>query len=268
MSPSLPVPLYRHLRDLVQALQRKVGNQKDNILETRRSRSKCGMVSVRAAIADLGNLAVMHGAKATTAIGCGSDRELDTSDPCTRIHVPKATADVPVSSSEVFTAAQATLNEFMGEDDSSSSTPHLSLQMQLPYCIPKRGRSDELDLERYSSESTVGNTVGNNAARVLITRIRATDVAIKLRRIPIGFYVAVKSENGTKRTSNKPVSVDKVVVEWEDEIVLPSDRSSRISLTVFASFELGPALGAGEDLGTFETTVGELLDHHRRLKCE
>lgn len=49
--------------------------------------------------------------------------------------------------------------------------------------------------------------------------IRATDVTIKLRRIPVGFYVAVKSKNVTKRTSNRPVSVGKDVIEWDDEIV-------------------------------------------------
>ena len=50
--------------------------------------------------------------------------------------------------------------------------------------------------------------------------IRATGVAIKLRHIPVGFYAAVKTENGIQRTSIKPVSVSKDVVDWVDEIVL------------------------------------------------
>lgn len=50
--------------------------------------------------------------------------------------------------------------------------------------------------------------------------IRATDFAIRLRRIPVGFYISVKTENGTKQTSTKPASVGKDMVEWDDEIVL------------------------------------------------
>ena len=49
--------------------------------------------------------------------------------------------------------------------------------------------------------------------------MRATDVVIRLRRIPVGFYATVKTD-GIKRTSIKPVSVGKDVVEWDDEIVL------------------------------------------------
>jgi hypothetical protein len=52
------------------------------------------------------------------------------------------------------------------------------------------------------------------------TDIRATGVARRLRRIPVGFYVVIKTENGIKRTSIKPASAGKDVVEWNDEIVL------------------------------------------------
>lgn len=52
------------------------------------------------------------------------------------------------------------------------------------------------------------------------TGIRGTDIAIRLRRIPVGFYVVVESDNVTQRTSNKPASVGKDVVEWDDEILL------------------------------------------------
>ena len=52
------------------------------------------------------------------------------------------------------------------------------------------------------------------------TGIRVKDIAIRLKHIPVGFYVAVESENVTQRTSNKPASVSKDVVEWDDEIVL------------------------------------------------
>lgn len=41
-----------------------------------------------------------------------------------------------------------------------------------------------------------------------------------------------------------------------------------ISLTLFASFELGPTLGDGEVVRKFESTIGDLLDHNSRLQRE
>lgn len=41
----------------------------------------------------------------------------------------------------------------------------------------------------------------------------------------------------------------------------PLDWTSGLSLTVFASFELGPTLGGGEALYQFEIFVAELLDN-------
>ena len=52
------------------------------------------------------------------------------------------------------------------------------------------------------------------------TGTRVNDVGIRLRRIPVGFYVAVESGDVTQRTSNKPALVGRDVVEWDDEIVL------------------------------------------------
>ncbi|KAF8555652.1 hypothetical protein OG21DRAFT_832257 [Imleria badia] len=113
------------------------------------------------------------------------------------------------------------------------SAPQFSSRVQIPHPTREHDASDGLHL---------GETVGNKIERVSITRVRATDVAIRLRRIPVGFYVAVTTERGTRRTLNKPASVCKDVMEWDDEVVSPSDRSSRISLAVFASFELEPTL--------------------------
>ena len=58
--------------------------------------------------------------------------------------------------------------------------------------------------------------------RVLMSRtdIRATGVTTGLMRIPVGFYIVIKAENGIKRTSIKPASVGKDVVEWDDEVIL------------------------------------------------
>ncbi|KAF8551947.1 hypothetical protein OG21DRAFT_211197 [Imleria badia] len=140
---------------------------------------------------------------------------------------------------------------FMGEDNLGGTTLQSSSQMQLQHCAKS---SDELDLE-YSSESTVVN----NTECILISRIRATNVAVDMRHIPVWFYVAVGSGSVIKRTSNEPVSAGGDMVEWDDEIVL-------ISLTVFASFELGPTLREGEVLRKFEITVGELLDCDGQLE--
>ncbi|KAG0702340.1 TPR-like protein [Suillus ampliporus] len=96
--------------------------------------------------------------------------------------------------------------------------------------------------------------------QVTITSILATGLSLGLRRIPAGFYVTVQADGTEWRTSNKPVNVNQDVVEWDERILLPSEPSSNIRLSVHASFELGPMLGHGDLLRTFEITVGELLD--------
>jgi len=50
--------------------------------------------------------------------------------------------------------------------------------------------------------------------------IRATDLALGLRRIPAGFYVTVQAEDAKWQTTNKPVYIDADVVEWNERIVL------------------------------------------------
>ncbi|KAG9309340.1 hypothetical protein JVU11DRAFT_10576 [Chiua virens] len=127
--------------------------------------------------------------------------------------------------------------------------------MRLPHHINggECVRSDS-DVKLVSDE-----LAGNGIRSAFISRICVMSIFGKLRRIPVGFCVVVKSEVGTQRTVNKPALVGIDVVEWVDEIALPSDISSKISLTVFALFELGPTLGAGEALRELEITVGELL---------
>jgi len=54
----------------------------------------------------------------------------------------------------------------------------------------------------------------------LYQAIRATDLTLGLRRIPVGFYVTVQV-NGTKwQTANKLVHVDLDVAEWDEQLVL------------------------------------------------
>ena len=48
--------------------------------------------------------------------------------------------------------------------------------------------------------------------------IRATDVALGLRRVPAGFYAVVHHSDLEWRTENKPSSVNDDVVEWSGPI--------------------------------------------------
>ncbi|KAG1795999.1 uncharacterized protein HD556DRAFT_1535572 [Suillus plorans] len=89
--------------------------------------------------------------------------------------------------------------------------------------------------------------------QVVITSIRATDLALGLRRIPAGFHAVVKADGAEYQTSNQSVHVDQAVVEWHERILL-----------VYASFELGPMVCHGELLRTFEISVRELLDRSER----
>ncbi|KAG1730805.1 uncharacterized protein EDB91DRAFT_740853 [Suillus paluster] len=97
-----------------------------------------------------------------------------------------------------------------------------------------------------------------------ITSIRATDVSLGLRRIPVGFHVTVQADGAKWQTTNKVVHIDQAVVEWNERIPLPLEPSSKVWFRVYASFESSPMLGQGEPLRTFEISVGELLDRSER----
>ncbi|KAG9309635.1 hypothetical protein JVU11DRAFT_10299 [Chiua virens] len=87
-----------------------------------------------------------------------------------------------------------------------------------------------------------------------------------MRHIPMGFYVAVQSETGTQRTSNRPALVCQDIVEWDEEIPLPSEPLAKISLMLHTTFELGERLGTGELLHQVDITVGRLLTCKKRTK--
>ncbi|KAG0693125.1 CHAT domain-containing protein [Suillus ampliporus] len=106
----------------------------------------------------------------------------------------------------------------------------------------------------------LGDVHMGDIQQVTITSILATDLSLGLRRVPAGFYVTVQADGTEWRTSNKPVHVDQVAVEWNERILVPSERSSKVRVSVYASFELGPMLGHGERLRTFDVSVGELRD--------
>lgn len=96
--------------------------------------------------------------------------------------------------------------------------------------------------------------------------IRATDLLRGLRRIPSGFHVVVKTDGAECQTTSKPVHVDQTVVEWNEPILLPCKPSSKVQISVYASFELVPMPCHGEVLATFDSFVGELLDLNERAQ--
>ncbi|KAG2754402.1 hypothetical protein P692DRAFT_201928868 [Suillus brevipes Sb2] len=134
----------------------------------------------------------------------------------------------------------------------------------------KRPRSHEnLNEEPSHPEGTKnpGEIHLGEVRQVVITDIRAGDLTLGLRRIPAGFHVVFKADGAEYQTSNKSVCVDQAVVEWHERILLPCEPSSKVRVSVYASFELGPMLCHGELLRTFEISVAELLDRSEKSHC-
>ncbi|KAF8444140.1 hypothetical protein L210DRAFT_3112705 [Boletus edulis BED1] len=102
------------------------------------------------------------------------------------------------------------------------------------------------------------------SAHTVITSIRATGVALGLRRLPAGFYTVMHHSGLEWKTENKRSSVKGDVVEWSGPIPIPSDPSSTVHLEVYASFEFQPMLGAGEQLRKLTVTVKQLLDRSEK----
>ncbi|KIJ64030.1 hypothetical protein HYDPIDRAFT_28924 [Hydnomerulius pinastri MD-312] len=108
-----------------------------------------------------------------------------------------------------------------------------------------------------------GAEAGVPNRRVIITNIKATNVATGLKQMPAGFYVSVSIGNDHWKTTNKPACPISGVTEWNDVIDLPSNLSAEVKIRIYASFELGYTLGQGELLRKVSITVGELLEHSR-----
>ncbi|KAG6373234.1 TPR-like protein [Boletus reticuloceps] len=98
----------------------------------------------------------------------------------------------------------------------------------------------------------------------IITSIRATDVALGLRRLPVGFYTAVHHSGLEWRTENKRSFVNNDVVQWDGPIQMPLESSATVRLEVYATFEFQPILGTGELLRKISLTVEQLLDRSAR----
>ncbi|KAG1747723.1 CHAT domain-containing protein [Suillus lakei] len=135
----------------------------------------------------------------------------------------------------------------------------------------KRPRSGKKDVSKDNEEPSFPGHVQDpgeihlsGVQQVVITAIRATDLALGLRHIPAGFHVTVNADGAECQTSNKPVDVDQAVVEWNEHILLPCEPSSKVRISVYASFEVGHMLSHGELLRTCEISVGELLDRSEK----
>ncbi|KAG2151665.1 CHAT domain-containing protein [Suillus bovinus] len=130
----------------------------------------------------------------------------------------------------------------------------------------KRPRSPKKDAEPSHLEHTenLGEMHLSEVQQVVITAIHATDLTIGLRRIPAGFHMVVKADGAEYQTSDKSAHVDQAVVEWHECILLPREPSSKVRVSVYATFELGPRLCHGDLLRTFEISVGELLDRSEK----
>ncbi|KAG1741631.1 hypothetical protein EDB19DRAFT_704070 [Suillus lakei] len=92
---------------------------------------------------------------------------------------------------------------------------------------------------------------------VLPQAIHATDLTLGLRRIPADFHVIATTDDAKWQTSNTPVYVGQAVVEWNECILLPA---SKVRVSAYASFKLGPILSHRERLRTFEISIGRSLD--------
>ncbi|KAG2750404.1 hypothetical protein P692DRAFT_20655970, partial [Suillus brevipes Sb2] len=112
----------------------------------------------------------------------------------------------------------------------------------------------------------LGGAQISEVQQVVITSIRATDLTLGLQWIPAGFHVVVKADGAEYQTSNSSVLVDQAVVEWQNCIVLPCEPSSKVRVSVYASFELDPMLCHGKVLRTFEISVEELLDRSEKSR--
>ncbi|KAG1870462.1 hypothetical protein C8R48DRAFT_770909 [Suillus tomentosus] len=138
------------------------------------------------------------------------------------------------------------------------------------YNKTKGSKGAQLQKQDNEEPSYPGHTQGageihpSGVQQVVITSIRATDLALGLRWIPAGFHAVVKADGAEYQTSNKSIHIDQAVVEWHEHILLPRDPSSKVRLSIYASFELGPMLCHRDLLHTFEISVGELLDRSER----
>ncbi|KAG0697663.1 hypothetical protein DFH29DRAFT_1003513 [Suillus ampliporus] len=104
--------------------------------------------------------------------------------------------------------------------------------------------------------------------------INGMNLAIPSNRTPAGLYVLVSTPYGQCSTAIKAAMAD-CSVSWDETLIIRgrplifpqwlmpifSRKSKAVHLEIRASFECGPMLGRGELVGTFKTTLEQLLAH-------
>ncbi|KAG2152577.1 uncharacterized protein EDB93DRAFT_1249088 [Suillus bovinus] len=128
---------------------------------------------------------------------------------------------------------------------STTSFPTLPQENSAPSTEPLKGRKHKSRIDDF------------------LKVIRAIDLTLGLR-IPAGFHVTVEAGDAEYQTSNKSVHIDEAVIEWHERALLPCEPSSKVRVSVYASFELSPMSCYRELLRTFEIFVRELLDRMPR----
>ncbi|KAG1818291.1 hypothetical protein DFJ58DRAFT_850264 [Suillus subalutaceus] len=100
--------------------------------------------------------------------------------------------------------------------------------------------------------------------------------------ITAGFHVVIQTDGAECQTSNKPVHVDQAVVKWTEPILLyvvpnlifpariekdsrPCNASSKVRVSAYASFELGPMLSHREVLLHIQDLRLKLLDRSGKV---
>ncbi|KAF9241762.1 hypothetical protein BU15DRAFT_73109 [Melanogaster broomeanus] len=118
------------------------------------------------------------------------------------------------------------------------------------------------EVSTYESPSTNDGTIRPGRWGI-ITKLKATNVAAGLTRIPAEFYVSISIGDEHWRTSNNRMCPTSGVVEWNDPIDLPLDISAEVNVQINASSELGNAREQGELLHECSITLAELIERSR-----
>ncbi|KAG1785012.1 glycoside hydrolase superfamily [Suillus plorans] len=154
-----------------------------------------------------------------------SDSDLDFSSASSRRTSPNPSAEKSASSTEPLKGRNCK-RKSLGDDNNNNTK-----SSECPRC-------EELSYAEHAQDP--GEIHLSGVHQVVITAIRATDLTLGLRRIPAGFLVVVRADGAEYRTSNKSTNIDQTVVEWHEHILLPCEPSSKVRVSVYASFELGP----------------------------
>ncbi|KAF9231837.1 hypothetical protein BU15DRAFT_81927 [Melanogaster broomeanus] len=155
------------------------------------------------------------------------------------------------------------LNSFLLDDRHIDKLPRVLCRMAAAAAAPENNNPNYMEeVSTYESSSTNGGTT-RPGPRAIITKLKATNLAASLTRIPAGIYVSISIGDDHWRTSNNPMCPTSGVVEWNDPIDLPLDISAEANVQIYGTFELGNTVEQGELLQECSITVAKLIEHSR-----